>query len=152
MDCPRCSHPLRGIDLAQFDGEYAAVVIDLCSECGGVWLDKGELDHRDESVWTDAEALDFEVVSADRPPVRCPKCAEPMTVIAPAEAPAIQLDRCPKCLGFWMDAGEVEAVQRLGAELDSATLDHMTLVQRPPDWFWLRWALHLIGQYYSRRE
>lgn len=60
MMCPRCKSPLEVIDLGEFGGEYAAVVIDSCPECGGVWYDKGELDARDESVWTNVEDLDFE--------------------------------------------------------------------------------------------
>jgi hypothetical protein len=36
MKCPKC-----GGDLAE--REYHHVRLDECSECGGVWLDKGEL-------------------------------------------------------------------------------------------------------------
>ena len=35
--CPRC-----GADLEEHHAEH--VKIDQCSECGGVWLDKGEMD------------------------------------------------------------------------------------------------------------
>jgi hypothetical protein len=35
--CPRC-----GADLVEL--EHHGVKIDQCEECGGVWLDKGELD------------------------------------------------------------------------------------------------------------
>ena len=98
MDCPRCSVPLTEVDLGASGGEYAAVLIDTCPECGGVWLDKGELDQRDESVWTNAEELDFEVVAKDGPTAQCPKCSEALTSIAPAEAPDVVIDRCPACL------------------------------------------------------
>ncbi len=36
MNCPRC-----GNDMAEFTKH--GVVIDMCSSCGGMWLDKGEL-------------------------------------------------------------------------------------------------------------
>lgn len=45
MKCPKC-----GADLAET--EFAHMKIDRCGECGGVWLDKGELEmleHVDQS-------------------------------------------------------------------------------------------------------
>lgn len=35
--CPKCDAPMRGI-------ERNGVVIDRCAECGGVFLDRGELE------------------------------------------------------------------------------------------------------------
>jgi len=37
MKCPRCGADLR-------EREYHHVRIDECNECGGMWLDKGELE------------------------------------------------------------------------------------------------------------
>ncbi len=37
MKCPKC-----GADLEEV--EYRKVMIDRCKECGGIWLDKGELE------------------------------------------------------------------------------------------------------------
>ena len=37
MKCPRC-----GADLKQVDREHVAV--DVCPDCGGLWLDAGELE------------------------------------------------------------------------------------------------------------
>jgi hypothetical protein len=39
--CPRC-----GIALAQ--REHHGVAVDECSTCGGIWLDKGELEQLNE--------------------------------------------------------------------------------------------------------
>jgi len=39
--CPRC-----GIDLKQV--ERLGVTIDVCEQCGGIWLDKGELESLSE--------------------------------------------------------------------------------------------------------
>jgi len=38
MMCPKC-----GMELIEID--YKGIKIDKCSECEGVWLDAGELDH-----------------------------------------------------------------------------------------------------------
>jgi len=151
MNCPRCSIPLREIDLGKYGGEYACVVIDRCPECEGVWLDKGELDQRDESVWTDAEALDFEIVTRDGAAAPCPKCTVTLSSIAPSQLPGLVIDRCPHCLGFWLDSGELESVQALAADLDSAIRAKMTPVQRPADCSWLSWALHCIIQQWEEQ-
>lgn len=37
MKCPKCGHNLKEMNMS-------GVMIDLCGECGGVFLDKGELD------------------------------------------------------------------------------------------------------------
>lgn len=36
MNCPRCAKAMTEL-------EKHGVMIDLCGECGGIWLDKGEL-------------------------------------------------------------------------------------------------------------
>lgn len=38
LQCPKCLVPLRGI-------ERSGVVIERCPECGGIFLDRGELEH-----------------------------------------------------------------------------------------------------------
>ena len=46
MKCPKCGHDLAEISLH-------GVKVDQCAHCGGVFLDKGELDqleHHDEGV------------------------------------------------------------------------------------------------------
>ena len=37
MRCPRCGGALR-------ERKQGSVVIDVCDDCGGTWLDKGELE------------------------------------------------------------------------------------------------------------
>jgi len=37
MRCPKC-----GMELVEID--YKTIKIDKCSECGGIWLDAGELE------------------------------------------------------------------------------------------------------------
>ena len=53
MKCPKC-----GADLKEINREHVAV--DVCNECGGMWLDAGELDllrkvkeHRFGSLFND---------------------------------------------------------------------------------------------------
>jgi Zn-finger nucleic acid-binding protein len=150
MNCPRCSLPLSEVDLGELGGEYAAVVIDACPDCGGVWFDKGELDQRDESVWTDVEALEFEVVTGDRVAALCPRCSVDLLSIAPSDLPRLVIDRCPECWGFWLDSGELESVQEMAADLDSETMGAMTHTLRPPDWSWIKWAVYCAKGHFRR--
>lgn len=51
MKCPRC----EAINLAEM--ERGGIVIDLCEQCRGVWLDRGEL----EKFMSKARAEDLEL-------------------------------------------------------------------------------------------
>lgn len=132
MKCPRCKSPLKTIDLGEYGGEYAAVVIDSCPECDGVWYDQGKLDARDESVWTNVEELAFEHRLTGGRRALCPKCQTLLVPVSPKGARKIVIDRCPECLGFWLDPGELEMLQDHAARLDSEILRKMTSVP-PPD-------------------
>ena len=149
MDCPRCTLPLRKIDLGEYKGEYA-VVVDTCPQCQGTWLDRGELDLRDESTWTDAEAVITQTGLVDHSALICPRCTVPLSPITLKEQPDLMLDRCPDCSGFWLDKGEVEQVQDMAADIDAATMEDTVRVLRPPDWSWLRWTVYCARQYHSR--
>jgi Zn-finger nucleic acid-binding protein len=140
--CPRCrSATLKESDL----GEYGFVVVDTCSRCGGIWLDKGELDRLDDSVWTNTEALSFKPARAQGEPCQCPRCSAALEPISPVGHDNLVLDRCPKCLGFWLDKGELDGMRALAGEVDAKIVDGMTLVRRPAGWTWLRWAGYAIG-------
>ena len=38
LSCPKCQSPMRSY-------ERSGVTVDRCIECGGIFLDRGELDH-----------------------------------------------------------------------------------------------------------
>ena len=43
MNCPRCQTVMREREREVGAGEM--VVMDVCPNCGGIWLDKGELEN-----------------------------------------------------------------------------------------------------------
>jgi len=48
---------------------------------------------------------------------KCPQCGEPMLTF---EIEAIEIDRCEKCKGIWLDSGEIEYIAgEAGARKDS---------------------------------
>jgi len=47
MKCPRCDGTLN-------ESKFEEVLIDICDQCGGVWLDSGELEQvtkKDKGGW-----------------------------------------------------------------------------------------------------
>lgn len=45
--------------------------------------------------------------------LKCPRCA---VALVEKEANHVKLDACPKCDGVWLDAGELEQLQRVNRE------------------------------------
>jgi Zn-finger nucleic acid-binding protein len=104
--CPSCRRPMIVYEL---DG----VEIDRCLDCGGTWLDSGELEAIARSAGTADPELPRTVRDAPAGPKgarRCPRCARPLRAIGIGKEKRIELDRCPRCGGLWLDRGELEAV------------------------------------------
>lgn len=103
--CPHCALPLVGYELK-------GVEIDHCPNCGGTWLDSGELDHLLEfegaPKGTFSEALVGNLASRiDRR--RCPRCRRRMAIVRLEGDPAVHIDRCTDGHGLWFDRGELKA-------------------------------------------
>ncbi len=117
--CPRCHEPLVTYELE-------GVEVDRCLECGGTWLDEGELQMLLELAGAGtgrlSEALEAAARVGARGKLRCPRCAKRMDVIHLGEAEAVELDRCRNAHGLWFDAREVEAVVRKFHEGDEGVV------------------------------
>ena len=128
MKCPLCE-----VDLKQSGdsdrSEYGLVKVDLCPQCQGIWLDRGELNRLDDSVWTDVEEHRFHTVEGDHNQVTCPRCNTASVPVSPADAEELILDRCPSCQGFWLDRGELDRVRHLTGKLDGERMKKGTRVQ-----------------------
>ena len=125
MKCPRDGTVLQKVVL-----DRLALELDKCHKCDGIWCDRGELERlRDSHI----EGL--EEVIEDRygdPPfeesqtagyMRCPRCGDAgrlhrftYTYVTPVE-----LDRCDKCFGIWLDDGELDVIIGESTNLARAT-------------------------------
>ena len=143
MECSACQGELRQSDFT----EYGFIVVDVCPDCRGAWFDKGELDRFDESIWVDAERIPFDEVPSDHKRARCPKCGVDLEALSPTDARGVTVDRCPKCEGFWLDAGELEKIQDVTAEAHSNMAKGMKHYTRPPSWSRLRWAVYCFKEF-----
>jgi len=114
MKCPRCGADLKEI-------VYEGVLIDNCPNCGGNWLDKGEITTiiKKREVTFSQEEIEqvkqeknkiFEVKQPSQPLI-CPKCSNEMQQLNYAYSTGVIIDRCSNCGGIWLDKGELEKIQ-----------------------------------------
>ncbi len=111
MDCPACNNSLNQI-------KAGSVLVDVCDEgCGGLWFDSHELNQVDESHEAAGEHLlkitRHPDVQVDLHKKRsCPKCdGVIMMKHFMSTRHEIEVDECPNCGGFWLDAGELGQIR-----------------------------------------
>jgi len=97
--------------------ELAEVEIDHCIECGGIWLDAGELELLMDDPQKAANLLKSfqEAPVQTETPRKCPICDKKMAKIVVGSAPpALLLDKCRRGDGLWFDSGELQDVLQRG--------------------------------------
>lgn len=118
--CPVCGEPLVAFQLE-------GVEIDHCVDCGGTWLDPGELELI--TVLAGVSPGDMADVTwlphdGRRTRRRCPRCPSRLREVRFGEETQILLDRCPQGHGLWFDRGEMAAVIRsFAAEQEGAVAE-----------------------------
>jgi Zn-finger nucleic acid-binding protein len=116
MVCPVCDKDMLVL-------EFELVEIDHCSECGGVWLDSGEL----ALIGKRAGALHGDLLAAlesgqgepdkTRPKRRCPVCRKRLLPARTNSGRNTLVEKCPRGDGLWFEAGSLQAViQAAGAD------------------------------------
>ena len=116
MLCPVCRREMLTL-------EFRFIELDRCAECGGVWLDSGEI----ALVAEKAGALESALLSALEPgdiadgvsagARRCPVCAKRLERVCAPLAGGVVVERCARRHGIWFDEGELDtAVRAAGAE------------------------------------
>lgn len=126
MLCPHCSGRLVKLP-------WGELSLDKCQSCGGLWLDDKSLRRLLGQGGPDPGAAPTEPAHAasgrfamletpgdsglpeptpqsDRK--LCPVCQQELRAYQYAYSSGIQLDKCPSCQGVWVDAGELEEIQR----------------------------------------
>jgi hypothetical protein len=111
MKCPACDHELT-------ESQVGSVRVDICQGgCGGIWFDAFELKKVDQEHEIAGEHL----INIKRGPVRrldtarkraCPRCQGVKLkrhLFSPKST--VEVDHCPNCAGYWLDAGELEKIR-----------------------------------------
>ena len=120
MDCPVCKSAMIVLELAE-------VEIDYCTDCGGVWLDAGELELLLEDSKSAKQLLySFQISSlCSEKPRRCPICLKKMQkIVVSLSTPPLLIDKCPRGDGLWFDKGELSGI------LSTAQLDKENKIQK----------------------
>ncbi|MGD8454601.1 MAG: zf-TFIIB domain-containing protein [Phycisphaerae bacterium] len=108
--CPICK---TRTDLIKYEG----VPIYNCGTCGGHWLDRAKLQTivvRREVVMPEPvkrKMIEIADASNSTQELWCLTCGKAMVKEQFKHWPEIQIDRCPKCNGIWLDRGELEKCQ-----------------------------------------
>lgn len=110
MNCPVCGVPMIVLELDQIE-------VDNCSKCGGVWLDPDEMDLllRGSAGREEIRAnLEFGEPGHEKTH-RCPICRHKMEKarVRRQSSQGIQIDRCQRGHGTWLDGGELHAIVTL---------------------------------------
>jgi len=118
MNCPVCAATLVTENMGD-------MVIEFCRQgCKGLWLDWAELkklEHGDPALNTVfSEAFESPRTSDEnRGKLSCPRCSLPMHWHFFANARAVSVDECYECGGFFLDSGELKAIQEGEAQSHS---------------------------------
>jgi len=111
MKCPACFNPLSSTTVGN-------LTVDVCRGCcGGIWFDAFELPQVDEPQ----ESTGAWLVNIERDPQlrvdtsrkrACPKCEGVKLKRRFFSAKRrFEVDECPGCGGYWLDAGELEKIR-----------------------------------------
>jgi uncharacterized protein len=119
MKCPACYNALTEM-------QVGSLVVDACQGgCGGIWFDGFELQRVDDHVEVAGETLlgiqrDEAVVVDTSRKRECPRCAGVKLHRHFFNARRrVEVDQCPNCNGYWLDAGELAAIREERARAQS---------------------------------
>lgn len=105
MDCPKCDASMEEHTLSTLKG---AVTIDRCTNCKGLWFDKGEAEALKDKWMSDyVDSGDPEVGKQQNKirDIECPRCGKPMVKKSDPVQTHIQYEACDEH-GLYFDAGE----------------------------------------------
>lgn len=92
--------------------ELEQVETDYCTNCGGIWLDSGELELLIENLQEREQILNSfsEDLSSKEKSHPCPICGKKMSKVLAGEKNKVLIDKCKKDHGLWFDEGELKSV------------------------------------------
>ena len=119
MDCLRCHQRMLIVTESHF---FRHLVYDVCDRCGGLWLDRGELDKLAFQTPGSIEKSSVEIFRDEshtdaRPypafPPGCPRCRGPaMSKMHFMGEARILIDYCERCGGLWVDGGQLNKINQ----------------------------------------
>ncbi len=108
MKCPKC----KQVDLtSQVINE---IEVDQCPTCRGIWFDEQELPRMLTHASQDIKPLTKgkERTDLDKVTGQCPVDDSDLMRVFSQMDRSVVVDRCPKCLGIWLDGGELKRLAK----------------------------------------
>jgi Zn-finger nucleic acid-binding protein len=102
MQCPKCNSG----ELAKARSASTGVTVDHCAQCRGMWCDRAELERMLNVVVRDLDVPRRAELSTKK----CPSCGIRLHAY-PYRGTLVTVDACPKCLGIWLDGGELQRLR-----------------------------------------
>jgi Zn-finger nucleic acid-binding protein len=127
MKCPACDNHLSPV-------KAGTLMVDVClGGCGGIWFDNFELQKMDEPGELAGNLLvqvnETEISKPAEPAQKrsCPKCGDIVMMRHFFSAQRrVEVDECPNCGGYWLDAGELALIR----EEHQAEIDRKRAVEK----------------------
>lgn len=113
MNCPACKEPMVII-------EFNKVETDYCTNCGGIWLDSGELEllSDNDSLRSDINSRLKSLQKSGEKKLKCPICRKKMEKVT-LENSNLTLDHCLNNDGLWFDEGELVSALSISGESEN---------------------------------
>lgn len=116
ITCVRCNSVLDKATVAGME-------VDLCPSCGGLWLDRGELERLNRVPRESVEELRHALTGGEQAGVSptqtaCPVCPGKLHEV---KLGRVLIDYCERCRGVFLDKGELDAAMAAvrGTNVDS---------------------------------
>ena len=127
LKCPVC------VDSVLTKHNENGTDVDYCEKCGGIWLDKGELNKITHPTDGDIEFCSHETTQKNFITEHlCPLCTNGTKLVETyfIEYSDIRIEYCKCCGGIWLENGELDVINR---EIDALkavpeSLDHKIMV------------------------
>ena len=105
MKCPRDSAEL-------LQTSFKSIEVDRCKICAGIWLDPGELDQLEDTVFDEDDIKGMVMYRFYQGSLGCPVCLDKMQIFH-YRAYNLELDYCQNGHGVWLDGGEEKRVLQI---------------------------------------
>jgi uncharacterized protein len=109
MICPNCQTQFHTVQAKSHYG--ANIKIDQCPNCGGIWcnsLDMASVSPEEAQRIDKLDIGKLSSYSAIKKDLHCPKCNNILQNFKDPSFPQqIRLSFCSKCMGFWLNRGEL---------------------------------------------
>jgi Zn-finger nucleic acid-binding protein len=134
--CPQCDRAMHQVTVQANPGQL--IILDQCSQCGGIWCDKWELFPVDPDEGEKIDPLDQELLT-DRTELAnrqlyCPRCTAELHVFADPILPKdIQLQRCRRCDGIWLNRGQFRRFKIYQKQTRARKLAVETIIAKLPE-------------------